>query len=262
MAQSSNVGTIHIGKTVGREGLHQALVDFGFGKRTGISPAESAGLLPALEDWQGPDLAASSIGTFQTTTAVQLWAAYNVIANDGMYVAPRLIDQVEAPNGDVKIPEIPERRRVVSEEAAEQVRIALRTVVTEGTGKLWDLQGFEIGAKTGTGRMVSPDPADREDGYIWSDGRYHHVASFTGFFPVSDPKVSITVILEDVEYGLSGSTAAGPVFSELSKIAIRELGIVPVGDSNSELSGPQRAEPAGAIQEDAGQASQSDDDEQ
>ena len=100
VARSSNVGTIKIAQMLGPERLHDALVDFGFGSPTGVAnPAESSGLLPDAADWNGPDIAASAIGTLQSATAVQLWAAYNVIANDGIYVAPRLVESVERSDG-------------------------------------------------------------------------------------------------------------------------------------------------------------------
>jgi cell division protein FtsI (penicillin-binding protein 3) len=244
LAQSSNVGTIHIANTIGRERLHTALSEFGFGKATGVSPAESTGILPPIESWSGPDLAATAIGTHQSATAVQLWSAYNVIANNGTWVPPRVVDGIELADGDLVTPDQPPTRKVVSETTASQVKQALRSVVTEGTGKKWDLPGFEVGAKTGTGRMVAPGGNLGEDGYRWADGNYHYFATFTGFFPVNDPQVSITVILEDVTWGLTGSTAAGPVFSELARLAIRELGVVPVAGAGSALLGPQRALPA------------------
>ncbi len=106
LAESSNVGTIKIGQGVGKERLYDALVGFGFGATTGIGhPAESGGLLPPLDQWTNPDLAASAIGTHQSATALQLWAAYNVIANRGRYVQPRLVDSVIAPDGTRTRPE-------------------------------------------------------------------------------------------------------------------------------------------------------------
>ncbi len=257
LAQSSNVGTIHIADTLGRERMHEALREFGFGEKTGVSPAESAGVLPPVEEWSGPDLAATAIGSRQSATAVQLWSAYNVIANDGIWIPPRLVEEIEPIDGDPFRPELPPERQVVPPETAEQVKTALRAVVTDGTGKKWDLPGFPVGAKTGTGRMVAPEITSTDDAYMWSDGRYHHMAAFTGFFPVDDPKVSITVILEDVDYGLSGSSAAGPVFAELARLAIRELGVVPASGDSGSVLGPQRAQPAGQAPPPAGDSSDS-----
>jgi cell division protein FtsI (penicillin-binding protein 3) len=251
VARSSNVGTIKIAQEVGAERLHSALADFGFGSRSGIAnPAESAGLLPDPQDWIGPDIAASAIGTLQSATAVQLWAAYNVIANDGTYVSPRLVESVERADGTVLDGSEVEgaggnaTRRVVSAETAAQVQDALNAVITEGTGRSWAIPGFPAAAKTGTSRMPSPERADSEDGYIWPDGRYHYLNAFTGYLPLDDPQLSITVLLEDVDSGLTGSSGAGPVFSELARLGIRELGIAPQ-DSSAGATG-LRAAPAAA----------------
>ena len=245
VAHSSNVGTIKIAEMLGKERLYEELREFGFGERTGIaSPAESTGILPPVENWNGPDIAASAIGTLQSATAVQLWGAYNVIANDGEYVAPRLIKKVQRTDGTVVDAETAARRRVISPEAAQQVEEALRAVVTEGTGKNSAIPGFPAAAKTGTSRMPSPERVDGEDGYLWSDGRYHYLNAFTGYLPVDAPELSITVLLEDVDDGLTGSTGAGPVFSDLARLGIRELGIAPSNESG--VGGPTglRAEPA------------------
>lgn len=248
VARSSNVGTIKLAQMLGPQRLHDALVDFGFGRRTGIAnPAESAGLLPDAADWSGPDIGASAIGTHQSATAVQLWAAYNVIANDGMYIAPRLVDKVERADGERVEVEGAEARRVVSEDTAAQVEAALQAVISEGTGKQWDLPGFPAAAKTGTSRMPSPEQTGAADGYVWPDGTYHYLNAFTGYLPVADPQLSITVLLEDVAPGLTGSSGAGPVFSELARLGIRELGIAPSYDPGVAGRQAQRAAAASRV---------------
>ncbi len=257
VADSSNVGTIKIAQTLGKQGLYDALAGFGFGRTTGLGhPAESTGLLPPLDQWTNPDLAASAIGTHQSATALQLWAAYNVIANDGRYVQPRLVDSVVAADGTRTPVRSDAPRQVISPEAAHAVSGMLQEVVREGTGKALDLPGYAVAAKTGTSRMVSPEKVNTKDAYMWADGRYHYVAAFTGFLPADRPQVSITVLIEDSAAGLTGATAAGPVFRDLATLSIRELGIAPSGSTGpSPSAGPVRAAPAASGQ---GAASGSD----
>jgi len=259
LAKSSNVGTIKIAQMLGKDRLHQALSDFGFGRPTNVgSPSESAGLLPAVADWTTPDLAASAIGTHVSGTPIQIWSAYNVIANKGRYVAPRLVDAtVDASGRRVPLPVSPSRE-VVSPATAAEVTTALRAVVDEGTARQWSLPGYPVAAKTGTSRMPSPKRVDRKDGYVWEDGLRHYVTTFTGFFPVDDPQVSITVMLDDTPPGSSGSATAGPVFSDLAHLSIRELGIAPstntatpaasasstTASAVKPVTGPVRAAPA------------------
>lgn len=248
VSDSSNVGTIKVAQLLGEQALFDALVGFGFGAATGVGhPAESSGILPPLVDWTNPDLAASAIGTHQSATALQLWAAYNVIANDGRYVAPRLVDSVIDPDGTRTRVPAQEPRRVISPSTAEAVEGMLREVVTEGTGKDLDLPGYAVAAKTGTSRMVSPERVHPTDAYLWPDGRYHYVTALTGYLPADRPEVSITVIIEDSAAGLTGATAAGPVFADLAKLAIRELGVAPSASATpSVVDGPVRAAPAAA----------------
>ncbi len=262
VADSSNVGIIKITQGLGRDALHDALVGFGFGRRTGIGhPAESAGILPPADQWTAPDLAASGIGTHQSATALQLWAAYNVIANGGTYVAPRLVDStIDARGERIRLPAAAPRR-VISEAAADQVSSMLQEVVKVGTGEQWNLPGYSVAAKTGTSRLVSETKVDDEDAYAWVDGRFHHVAAFTGYLPAERPQVSITVILEDITSGLTGSTAAGPVFSDLARLSIRELGIAPSHPAETDAAslagsnGRVRSTPAAAPTSTDGSAS-------
>jgi cell division protein FtsI (penicillin-binding protein 3) len=255
VAHSSNVGTIEISKLLGARKLDAALQAFGFGRTSGIAhPAESPGLLPAVGTWTAPDTAAAAIGTFQSTTVLQLWAAYNVIANQGVYVPPRLVEGTVGADGTLDPTPARPSRRVVSASTAAKVQRALRAVVQEGTGKQWDLPGFPVAAKTGTGRMPSPRKVAKDDDYKWPDGMYHHVSTFAGYLPADHPQVSITVMLLDTAQGLTGSTSAGPVFSDLAKLAIRELSIAPtngadvaaVDGADPTAAQPSAAQPAGS----------------
>jgi cell division protein FtsI/penicillin-binding protein 2 len=98
-----------------------------------------------------------------------------------------------------------------------------------GTGKGFDIPGFEIAAKTGTTQKIV-------------DGRYvnnRHVASFVGFFPASRPQVVLSVIVDDAK--VPGGTAYGravsaPAFKSVAEQLIQYLEIKPVAPTRHMLA--------------------------
>ena len=92
LATSSNIGTIELAQRLGPERVDAYLRKFGFGARTGLGfPHETPGSMLALNDWSGTSIGAIPIGQGVAVTAMQMLAAFNVIANDGRYIAPELM---------------------------------------------------------------------------------------------------------------------------------------------------------------------------
>lgn len=224
LAESSNVGTIKIAQMVeaagGRAAIIERLHAFGFGKETTLGlPKEQAGVVKT--DWNGTDIASIPIGQSITVSPVQMWTAYNVIANGGLYVPPKLVSDVVDSKGRHSQPKAAKSHRVVSSATAAMVTTALQDVVDEGTGKKWRIPGFKIAAKTGTAYKVL------------SNGRYSgpglarkYASSFVGFFPASAPEITIMVMIDEPTAGNhSGAEAAGPVFDALAKESMRRFGI-------------------------------------
>ena len=76
------------------------------------------------------------IGQGVSVTPMQMLAAYNVIANGGTYVAPRLVDStIDADGQRASDSPVDEGHRVLSKATADKMNLMLRGVVTEGTGK-------------------------------------------------------------------------------------------------------------------------------
>jgi len=155
-----------------------------------------------------------------------------------------------APDGTRSPIAPPPERRVVSEESAARVDRALRAVVEDGTAEGLGIPGFTVAAKTGTGRMPSPVPFEATDSYIWPDRTYHYVTTFAAYFPAERPQVSITVLLFDTPLGSTGALTAGPVFTDLARLSIRELAVIPTSPTGV-MGGLIRAEPAAATTTDA-----------
>lgn len=219
MANSSNVGSIMIAGKLGKNGLHRFLSGFGFGAASGIGfPGESAGLLRDLSKWYSTDMGSIPIGQGVSVTPLQMAAAYNTIANGGLYVAPKLVKATVDARGRERTTPASATHRVVSERTARAVTAMLNEVVRVGTGTRAAINGYTVAGKTGTARK----PMDGFRGY--KAGAY--VSSFAGFVPSERPAFT-TVVMLDEPTPIYGGLVAAPVFAQISQYALRELRIPP-----------------------------------
>ncbi|MEY2434394.1 MAG: hypothetical protein QOC92_4119, partial [Acidimicrobiaceae bacterium] len=92
LANSSNIGTIMLGQKLGAESVDAYQRKFGFGERTALNfPNETAGLMLPLKNWSGTSIGTIPIGQGVAVTALQMLQSFNVIANGGVYVEPKLL---------------------------------------------------------------------------------------------------------------------------------------------------------------------------
>ena len=122
-------------------------------------------------------------------------------------------------------------RQVISKEAAEEVTLALRGVVSErGTAAEAAVPGFTISGKTGTAQKVDPN------------GGYEHgkeVVSFTGFLPSENPAFVGLVTLDDPQVPPEenyGGRVAGPIFAHVAEKAARYLDLEPHEEPDKQLA--------------------------
>ncbi len=221
MAQSSNVGTIKIADQVGRGVLHSYLVDFGIGQPTGLHlPGENTGILTDPEDWWGTQLPSVSIGHGLSVNAAQLASVYATVANGGVRVEPNVIAGTVSAEGEFTPAEEPERRRVISEETAQELRLMMEAVTSDqGTAPQARIDGYRVAGKTGTANRVNPETGTYEGG--------GYTATFAGFAPVEDPQVVVQVVLHNPQEVYYGGEAAGPVFNDIMTFALKTLKIPP-----------------------------------
>lgn len=238
ISESSNVGTIKIAQLVGKDSLIDYYKRFGFGRYTTLGiPKEQTGVLNEGR-WNASDIGSIPIGQSVTVTPLQMWAAYNVIANGGIYVPPRLVADIVDAEGSHRIPDVGESRRVMSKAAASKVNAALEKVVHDGTGSEWKIDGFRVAAKTGTAWK----PLGGGKGYGTAETRKFR-SSFVGYFPATDPEISIMVMVDEPKPPFTyGAAAAGPVFDLLAKDAMRRYAIA--GDDMADGGAAISAEPA------------------
>ncbi|HET9076365.1 MAG TPA: penicillin-binding protein 2 [Acidimicrobiales bacterium] len=216
LANSSNIGTTEIAQRLGKTDLMKFIHSYGLGSTTGIGfPGESAGLLPTY--WSGTSIADVPIGQGIAVTALQMLAAYNTIANGGVYVPPRLVDAtIDAKGGEHLVAMAP-TKRVVSSNVAAEMTTMLDEVVRVGTGTAANLDPYTVAGKTGTALVPSPS-----GGYEVG----HYVASFAGFVPAEQPRITGMVVIDDTpDYG---AAASAPTFATIARDALEELSIPPM----------------------------------
>ncbi|HVL92642.1 MAG TPA: penicillin-binding protein 2 [Acidimicrobiales bacterium] len=229
MANSSNVGSIMIGQRLGKARIDHYLRSFGFGNRTGLGfPGESGGILLDPKKWSGTSIGTVPIGQGVAVTAMQMLAAYNAVANGGVYVAPSLVRAtVDADGVRHDAPPAP-RRTVVSPATAAQVTAMLTEVVRVGTGTEAAIDGYSVAGKTGTARKPKVDARGYQEGA--------YVAGFAGFVPAERPALAAIVILDEPT-PIFGGIVAAPVFAELAGYALRHLQVPPPPPDPARVAG-------------------------
>ena len=216
ISQSSNIGTTTIAQMLGTDRMYHYLRKFGLAQKTGVGfPGEVDGILPTPNHWSGTSIATIPVGQGVAVTPLQMAAVYSAIANDGVYVQPRLVRGLVQPDGTYEPAPAPARHRVISRAADRTLTQILAYAVEAGTGTLAQIPGYWVAGKTGT--ALIPNPAG---GYF--SGRY--VASFIGFLPASNPRLVIAAILDQpvTEYG---GIASAPLFQQVARYAIARLRI-------------------------------------
>lgn len=210
---SSNVGTIKVASRLEEGALDLYMRRFGFGQATGVDyNGEAAGQI-TIDAGCSTCVASASIGYSVAVTPLQLAAAYGAVANDGVWMQPHLVSEVDGREVDV------ERRQVISENTAWSMRRLLEKVVAEGTGTAAQIAGYEVGGKTGTSSKLTAEGTYSDD---------ENIASFVGMAPIDDPKVVVAVVVDSpaFEYRFGG-LAAAPVFSEVMQSALQRMGVAP-----------------------------------
>jgi cell division protein FtsI (penicillin-binding protein 3) len=217
VADSSDVGAIKIAMRLGEERFDRYVRAFGFGSSSGIElPAETRGLYKPVKRWSKVSMAAISMGQEIGISAVQLAGLISTIANDGVYVSPRIV-AADTPGGQFK-PGVntqfqsvslstSAQRRVISQHTAGEMKQILRAA----------LEGYTTAGKTGTAQKVDPATG--------AYSRTKYVASFAGFAPMDHPAVVIAVILDSAVGLHQGGQVSAPVFKRIAEQVLPYLNV-------------------------------------
>lgn len=210
---SCNMGFVELGRRLKAETLNKYIDKFGLGKVTGIDlPGEAKGIVKKTDKISEIDLATIAFGQTNTVNPVQFLAAFNAIANNGVWIRPHVMKEIKGAGEEVIKYDDYDSKRIVSEENTKTLRTYLERVVTEGSGKGTFIDGYHIAGKTGTAQKVNPQNGTYEAG--------KYVASFVGMAPADDPKLSIFIAIDEPS---DGAYYAGVIATPVAKQLFNDI---------------------------------------
>ena len=176
LVRSGNIGSVRIAQQLGEEKFSLFLSKLGVLEKINFEIEEVGS--PIKFNWGKCPLATASFGHGITTTLLQLAKAYSIIVNGGYDINPTLIKK----NKNEK------KEKILNKDVSEKILPILRKIVTtkEGTASLANVDGYEIGGKTGT--------AEKSSGGGYSKKK---INTFVSVFPTSKPKFVLAVMLDE-----------------------------------------------------------------
>ena len=216
LQKSNNIGAAWVGHQVGAKKLYEYFYNFGMGSRTGVDlEGEDTGILRDIKDWTDIDIANISFGQGMSATTLQVLNAFNVIANGGNLMQPKIISKIIDENGDHEIPS-KVVKRVISKETADTMVDLLEKAAEGGEAKFFILKDYRISGKTGTaqipeGGKYSPDKTN---------------ATFVGFL-TSTKTLSMIVKFEQPKTSVYAAETSTPTWMSLVSELVKFYGIPP-----------------------------------
>lgn len=215
MEKSSNIGAGKMALDIGTPTQKKYMGNFGL-----LTPAKveipEIGSPLSPDKWREINTITIAYGHGIAVSPLQLITAVSAIANGGILPKPTLLKVEDA-----------ERRplgpRIISRETSRQVRELMRDVVVDGTGKMADVVGYDIGGKTGT--------ADKAVAHGYN--KHSLLSSFIGVFPIDAPEYAVLAILDEPKgnkktYGFAtGGWVAAPVVKRVVAQMGPIMGLLP-----------------------------------
>ncbi len=204
IGNSCNPVFMEVGARVGVSGMFEEMKRFGVLSKTGIDvPGEAGTIMHKPENVGAVELATMSFGQSFQLSPIRMLTSVSSIINGGKTITPHF--GVSAVNSDgtvMKKFHYGAGETVLSEEKSKEICEALGKVVTDGGGKKAAVEGYVVGAKTGTSQKLPR-----------GNGKY--IASCIGFSPVENPEVIAMVRIDEPKGLYYGGTIAAPAISSI-----------------------------------------------
>ena len=176
LIRSGNIGSVRVAQAVGQEKFKNFINKLNLINSIKFDIDEVG--VPVPFRWGKCKLATASFGHGITTTILQLANAYSIIVNGGYEISPTLIKH----KSKVK------NKKILNNDVSKKINPILRKIVTakEGTASLANVEGYEVGGKTGTAQT------SMLGGYS-----NNKINTFASVFPTSKPKYVLVAMLDE-----------------------------------------------------------------
>ena len=237
IAYSCNVALMEMAEKIGAENFCRYQHIFGFGEYTGIDlPGEAAteALLYQADKMGEVELATNSFGQGFNVTMTQMVSAFSSLINGGYYYEPHVVKQIQDENGNVIETKDPVLlRKTVSAETSAQLREYMGATMDYGTGKDAGVEGYDIGAKTGTAEKLPR-----------GNGKY--LLSYLGYAPQNNPEIVIYVVVDEPNVeNQDDSSLVKKLAKSIMEEAFPYLGITTIEESEQAAAEAAAAAEAG-----------------
>lgn len=206
-AKSSNIGTVKIAQKIGIDNQKEYFKKFGFLKKVDTDfPGLGRPIYP--KTWREINLFTIAYGHGIATTPLHVAVAASAVVNGGILYNPSFLKLEKQPKG----------QRILKSSTSALMRIMMRKVVLEGTGRNADIVGYEVGGKTGTAEKAEKGSYNKKQ----------TIASFLAVFPSQNPQYLVYVIFDRPNSRFNtGGMVAAPVAGRIIKNTAPILRVLP-----------------------------------
>jgi len=205
---SDNVGMVFVAQELGKSKLLAGIKKFGFGQKTEIDLQEENSLaIRPSNQWYPIDLATLSFGQGIAVTPIQMVQAFNVLANKGRLISPKIVKRIWSNRNSHYYQPEQKNRRVLSQKTTSQMKEMLVNAVENGEAKWAKPKKLIVAGKTGTAQIPIRGHYDKEK----------TIASFIGFAPADDPKFVMLISLREPSTSPWGSETAAPLWFTIAE---------------------------------------------
>ncbi|MFA7587270.1 MAG: penicillin-binding protein 2 [Novosphingobium sp.] len=224
LIHSSNIVTAQIADELGGARLKATMQALGMNERPYIElPAKGFPLWPRGE-WSRITTMTVSYGHGIAVTPLHLASAYAAMVNGGIW-RPATLHKL-APQ------DVPAGRRVFKASTSARMRQLMRLIVSDGTGRKADAEGFRIGGKTGSAEKPGAG------GYR----RSSLVATFAAAFPMDHPRYVVIAMLDEPQgtqatsFQRTAAWNAAPIVARVVPRVGPLLGVMPDNTRDVDIS--------------------------